>query len=521
MGGFLESLGRSNAFTSTNNLMGTAINLKQMQNQEEAAAAGNAINLEKLDILKRSAAIQQAEEDRKALEFKEKKDAGERFFPASYFGIDVKNPDPSQKQLIADLTAAKIVSTDGSGAIGIRAKDAPLVNEYYTKFPERQKALAITKISQIDEQFATGKLKPEEKSALLETRQMLEASVRKINSLTKGTESVVLPKGSRLVDPTSGEPLGGGSQDESGPDFEKSAIGQIEGANGTEYLYPRLDGKGIATSSGDTYDPAFHGPYQKVGSEPKNDFTVFMEGMREKNPDVTSSEISAAWHKLKREEAAAAGETRGAAFAKSRPVNVLDTYNGNRPITVSLADVQANPERYITAGGGEKALNKTALVEDIRGNITNTRNSLKSLKTEFTATQRAQIAYVLKSADTKSAISSFMQGSVASTLTPDQVDYVTDLFQLHENGMAMRSVLGAGQGSDELRAAIRATIPGGNTPTRAYAGKQLDKFEQVLNRLSAGIPKVSLRTDVGETQTKPAAPIAGNWVFKGGKWVQE
>ena len=242
-----------------------------------------------------------------------------------------------------------------------------------------------------------------------------------------------------------------------------------------------------------------------------NDFATFYRGEKEKNPNITDAAISDAWKKRQLDIARTSAEARGEGFAKSRAVNVLDTLDGNRPKVVSLSDALLNPDRYLPAGSGEKALNKTALIEDIRGNITNTRNFLKNLKTDFTPAQRAQLAYVLKSGDPKSSISAFMQGSVAATLTPDQVDYVTDIFQLIENGMAMRSVLGAGQGSDELRAAIRSTIPGATSPNKKFSVAQLDKFEQVINRLSAGIPKVPLRTDIGDTHTNTptAAPAPG------------
>lgn len=189
---------------------------------------------------------------------------------------------------------------------------------------------------------------------------------------------------------------------------------------------------------------------------------------------------------------------RGQSYGDIRIMPMLDTKNGNSPVSINanqINDANLNePGRYIPAGIGVPALNKTALVEDIRGNIQQTRQSLKNIPTEFTSTQRAALAYVLKSSDTKGAATSFLQGSVASTMSPEQIDYATDLFQLIENGMAMRSVLGAGQGSDELRAAIRSTIPGAATGSKAQANMQLDKFEKVLDRLSRGIPNVPLRT---------------------------
>jgi hypothetical protein len=198
-------------------------------------------------------------------------------------------------------------------------------------------------------------------------------------------------------------------------------------------------------------------------------------------------------------------DIRGSSFGKSRGVPVLDTLNNNAPVYKSWFDLmesdKTEPGRYVPAAEGAKALNKTALIEDIRGAIKNTRASLSGLKGDFNPTQAAQFAYLLKQRDPRSSISSFLASEVGKTLTPDQIDYLTDLGQLVENAMAMRSVLGAGQGSEDLRSAITATIPSAKTPSKAYAAQQLDKFEGQLNRLERGVPKVQLREETPITPT--------------------
>jgi hypothetical protein len=206
--------------------------------------------------------------------------------------------------------------------------------------------------------------------------------------------------------------------------------------------------------------------------------------------------------KKKMEVQAAQGTNRMLALGKVRTVNMLDTANGNRPVTITVDELKSAPsDRYISAGGGEKALNKTALIEDIRGAINTTRESLAALKVEFTPTQAAQLSVALGGPRAgQSALDAIFASSVGKTLTPEQVDYVTSLAQLKENAMAMRSVIGAGQGSDELRQAISATIPSPRTPTRDYATKALDKFEAQIDRLARGVPEVPLR---GATQAPP------------------
>ena len=201
---------------------------------------------------------------------------------------------------------------------------------------------------------------------------------------------------------------------------------------------------------------------------------------------------------------AASGQSRAEAFAGTRGVAMIDTAQGNLPVMKTWEDIKRDnaeqPGRFLPAGPTIPALNKTALIEDIRGAIENTRTALTGLKTDFTAAQAAQISLVMKQRDPRSAMSQFLGSQIGQTLQPEQQDYLVALAQLHENAMAMRSVLGAGQGSDELRAAILRTLPSASTPNRQYAGKQLDAFEAQINRLTRGVPTVPLR---------PQAPVGG------------
>jgi len=244
------------------------------------------------------------------------------------------------------------------------------------------------------------------------------------------------------------------------------------------------------------------------GKESITDFATFYRGFKAQNPTLEGGNLDAAandaWHKLKVEEATSTSKARGMGFAEARMVSVLDTENGNRPVMISAADLsRANdetPDRFVSAARGEKALNKMALLEDMRGVAASTRTSLANVE-DFTPQQRAQLALVLKHRDPKSAFDNFMGSQWATSLSEKQIDYVTDLVQLKENAMAMRSVLGAGQGSDEMRAAISATIPGIFTPNKEFANKQLDKFILTLDRLERGVPTVPLK------EQRPSANI--------------
>lgn len=202
-------------------------------------------------------------------------------------------------------------------------------------------------------------------------------------------------------------------------------------------------------------------------------------------------------------------------MGQTREYPVIDTQNNNRVVYANANDINnATPGRYVPAGEGAKGLNKEALLEDIRGNITQTRQSIAGLKNGFDPASRAQLAVSL--ASPTGTVTSFLQSIPRGSLTPDQVDYVTNLFQLRENAMAMRSVLGAGQGSEDLRAAIQATIPGAGTPNAAFANAQLDKFEKTIDRLSRGVPTVPLKSEGSSTpptQTQKAFSVSA-WKAK-------
>ena len=194
--------------------------------------------------------------------------------------------------------------------------------------------------------------------------------------------------------------------------------------------------------------------------------------------------------KLVDDEASQQGNARGAAFGRNRPLSVLDTWNGNRPITVSAGEAEDNPDRYVTQGGGAPAMQKEALIQDIRTTIGNVGDSLKAMKAGFNAPTRAMLAASL--GDPNGTAAQFFQSVPRANLDETQQNYVIDIFQLRENAMAMRSLLGSGQGSDDLRRAIVQTLPGPGTPSKGYAQQQLKRLNQTVDRLERGVPNVPL-----------------------------
>ena len=155
----------------------------------------------------------------------------------------------------------------------------------------------------------------------------------------------------------------------------------------------------------------------------------------------------------------------------------------------SASDINSNPGLYAPASGGATAMGKEAVFQDLHYNINTARNAIAALPSMDVGT-RAALSYALRHTDPASAIQTFLAGQVGQNLSPEQQEAVQSLALLSENALALRGVAGMGQGSDDLRAAIQATIPSGKSPSKDYAQKQLDKFESVVTRLEGGVPRV-------------------------------
>jgi len=189
-------------------------------------------------------------------------------------------------------------------------------------------------------------------------------------------------------------------------------------------------------------------------------------------------------------------DVRGKSFGRNRPMQVLDTWNGNRPVVVSAGEAEDNPQRYVTQSGGEKSLPKEALINDIRVSAENVKKNLAVL--DSSGFDRVKLAAAL--ADPNSTAQSYLQAIPRGSLDENSQQFVADLFNLREQAMAMRSVLGAGQGSEDMRRAILSTLPGVASPSQKFGAKQIDNLIAVLNRVERGVPQVPLAPERGGGQ---------------------
>ena len=281
-------------------------------------------------------------------------------------------------------------------------------------------------------------------------------------------------------------------------------ITQTQGAGGGQVgAKPILmDGKPTGKMEVTTMDPTTHKlvtHIESVSDEEKNinDFKTFFDGFAGEHPKLKGDALKAAaskeWHKQKVAEQSTVKIAGAEAFGRNRLYPVLDSKNGNTPTMITPEENMMNPGRYMPAAGGAAALTKGGTFNELRNAAGNLRKSVENLKGDFSAGQRAQFASALKSRDPHSALSNLIGSEWGKSLTPDQVDYVTDVNQMVESAMAMRTVLGTGQGSDLAREAMERTVPGLATPSKAFAKVQLDKLDSQLNALEKYIPEVKPR----------------------------
>ena len=183
---------------------------------------------------------------------------------------------------------------------------------------------------------------------------------------------------------------------------------------------------------------------------------------------------------------------RGAMQMTSRITPAIDSTTGALTL-VNPQEVNATPGRYIPATQGAQALTKEAGFAELNRIVDLTHDSLTGLKTPFSTEQRAKMAMALRSPNPASAWDAFFHSSVGEALTPDQADYVTALASLNENAMALRSIQGMGQGSDQLRGAIHAMLPGAGTPSPQYAERQLNIIKAMMQTLKGGVAHTGVK----------------------------
>ncbi|GAC1632849.1 MAG: hypothetical protein NVS9B14_06650 [Candidatus Acidiferrum sp.] len=236
----------------------------------------------------------------------------------------------------------------------------------------------------------------------------------------------------------------------------------------------------------------------QVGPKPTG--SVF-QGKNYGTPEAAQRAWGRAAEQIKNREAAAGADARGKAYGANRPINVLDTWNGNRPVVVSAREAEENPQRYVTQNTGVKAVAGQVTIDDIEGALNNLKATTKVL--DGGSTNRAAIAAVL--ADPKTTTANFLQSEVAGTLNADEQDYVIAVLTAREVVPGIRNLLGTGTATDTRVKNMLDTLPGAKTPSSEFANKQIDSALATLKRVKPAVPNVRAQ---GAGADKPAQPGA-------------
>jgi hypothetical protein len=183
---------------------------------------------------------------------------------------------------------------------------------------------------------------------------------------------------------------------------------------------------------------------------------------------------------------------RAASYNASRPLASYDTWNGNAPTEVPFSEYSKHPGRYLPAGPADKAIAKENLMQDISGTSQLTRDAINNLKEDFPEDMKVKIALAMRAEHPDQMLDQLLASGALGTLSPDQQDFLIATRQLAENAMSMRTILGAGQGSEDVRNAVRDTLPSLLSPDRSYALRQLNAFDKTIARLHRGVPAVTL-----------------------------
>lgn len=223
---------------------------------------------------------------------------------------------------------------------------------------------------------------------------------------------------------------------------------------------------------------------------------IYSPGDPNNPPEVTAMFNSANQTTAKKEAfQTKLAEMRAASYGQARqmaPLQVLDSANGNAPTFTTYRDMVKQPGRYVPANEADKAIAKENLMQDIQGSSKILRGHLGEMKKDFPEDMKLKIALAMDADDPREKLKELIGSEALGSLTDDQQQVYVDMQQLAEQGMAVRSLLGAGQGSDTMRAAMRSTIPSLLSPNRAFAIKQLNAFDATIARLHRGVPNVKL-----------------------------
>ena len=178
---------------------------------------------------------------------------------------------------------------------------------------------------------------------------------------------------------------------------------------------------------------------------------------------------------------------RGLSYNQNRPTAVIDE-NGNARIVPAGEAERGN---MAPAGLGSQVMSKQAQFKDINTGIGSLRSAINGISNQpLDPTTIAKLTMATRETDPTVA-KQVIDTIAMQNLSPEQKDFVVAIGQLNERILSLRNLAGMGNGSDQMRAAIRQTLPSAKSGDVTMMRKQLDAVQNLVDNLHTGIPNIS------------------------------
>jgi hypothetical protein len=197
-------------------------------------------------------------------------------------------------------------------------------------------------------------------------------------------------------------------------------------------------------------------------------------------------------------------QQRGIGYNMSRP-GAYVTPEGD---LVTATAAQAMAGGYTPAAPTFNVMSKQAQFSEMKNASGKLRDSIEALQPgdAFTPDQVAKLKLASEAQD-EGIFRSIVSNMASGTTNERQQDYLIWLQQMGERILSLRNVAGMGQGAQDLRAAIQATLPNISSGTKQFALKRLDAVDNQINLLQKGIATRKATPSGGTTTPPPGAKI--------------
>jgi hypothetical protein len=208
--------------------------------------------------------------------------------------------------------------------------------------------------------------------------------------------------------------------------------------------------------------------------------------------------LDRAGNKVHQISAVSPSMARGEAYGANRPVQALD--NEGNAVWMRAGDAERQGAAPLPLGS--QIMSKQAQFKDIYSGLANMRHAVTGIGAEpLDATTIAKLTMATRETDPTVAQQEIDTILGSQNLSPAQQDFVIAIQQLNERALSLRNLAGMGNGSDQMRAAIRATLPNAKSGNPQMMLKQLDAVTNLVDNLYTGVPKINAKG----SKTEPAA----------------